>query len=196
MEEQKELKEIFTENSNIIGFIIVLAVYIGISFFDGGVNNALFYDGWRIIDWVVFVAYPLVTAITGSVAKSFLKKQGVRHGLQEEEVHKVHQKLLILQASGKEEEIPDGYEKFFIKGSIKSTFSAYVFSICLTLLTTIMIVDFSLTNIITMFTTLSVWICLGISDYTTMFDYIRTKHIVRMRYEIKKLEEKNNVSVD
>lgn len=192
---REELRDKFAEHSNIIGFVIVIFIYIGFSFFNGSISDENMFNNWTAIDWILFITYPLITAIIGSIAKAFLKKQGVRHGFQESEVSVVHRELLEIQSDGKEEEIPVSYEVYFIKGSIKGTIMAFVFSIGVSVLTTLMVLDFSLTNVLNMFVTLAVWIGLGINEYSLMHDYITTKHIVRMRYEIKKIKEiKNNDS--
>lgn len=189
LKEQFE-KEKFTENSNIFGFIIVLILYFLFSILSGSLNDQAFYANYGVFDWIVFCVYPLITAIIGTLAKSFLKKQGVRHGFQNEIVKCVSDELELLKCNDDKETIPDSYEVFFVKSTLKDGILSFLFSVAISVLTSLMVIDFSWNNLANTLICLSLWVALGIRDYTNMYDYVIHKHIINMRYEIKQIKEK------
>lgn len=187
------LKEKISENGNYAGFIIVIFVYIAFSIIGNFINeeSLSIYKSYTAINWLLFVSKPALTAVIGTTAKAFLKQQGVIEGLRDPVVEKVYEEWVSAHIKNKSLEIPDDYKAVMVKGSVLGAIKSMVMTISMSLMITVLSIDFSISNMISLIITLSMWVSFGFSDKDKMFNYIRTKQLIRMKYEIEQINNEN-----
>lgn len=181
-----------SEYTTIIGFIITIFAYIGINVLGQVFDYDGKFDNYKAVDWVIFVGNPVITAIIGSVAKGFLKQQGVLNAYKTTNVDKKHNEYIELIAKDTEYK-PKHWKEAFARGSIKSFITAASFSICLSVLLSILGLDFSIEKVTSMFVTLGMWVSFGLADMNKMYTFVCTEQIGWYNKEIERIK---NLKVD
>lgn len=168
------LREKITESANwiTISFCIILYAAIGVMSFTGGSIVLRDFTQYNWLDWVVWVILTFIPAILAIVVSNTFGLEGIKQGKRVIwEVIGKYQEMLRVDTEAKRR----SEKEFLTEAVLKNSIRIFSQTLLLSFVAGQLFLNFNWDNVLRLLINISIWVVLGVSKYSTHYEYATTE---------------------